>query len=269
MLVARGDLVPITAAQLAAAKPGSITGAGWVRWWQLVASVAGACRRLRTALLGPAASELWAWTYIKSSYRLSSSDELFVARTRSMRSLPGRQAGHARSALIRGCGSQAADLQAAVVTLTNVSELTLWGMYSSHDTRTIVGALCSSQLSRVWYQGVQSLPVSAAFQGLQHLSLSLHTCPVAAALELARWLPDLQSLELAMRSDCDLEVCLHQLAGAKMHTLRVRYMLPLSLHVYQLAARLEISQLVLCGLLPHWQLQHMPHGLKVVCEPLD
>ena len=255
ILCAAGSLLPLALAD----SPAPARLQARQDHWRIVARAGSSCRALRTALLGPEASQLWSWLHL-STGRAQDSAETRLQTQRELDFLLCR-AKYAQSAFITGFGWTNAPAKAAAACLSSVRELTVVLEDSGHAANCVFAALGSPQLphlSRLCFRGFLPLLSFAELKQLQHLELEVVTLYSLQLRCLAAGLPQLRSCELrftcksgsqitgltqlnllpadmlrlemcfhfglhfADRDNDMLSACLGHLAGMQLHTLVLR-----------------------------------------------
>ena len=204
LLVARGDLKPISLHNKLTGHP---SGKAWAQWWQLAARVSSTCKALHTALLGPDAGALWSrWTCLQGHGD-------FPINGLRWEQMPGlyqmllRQAHHARSALVVGdhwrtprlydTELKDAELQPVIASLVSLQELHLRSYRAGQADAWILPALPCSPHTLICC-GLLPFQHCDRLHGLQRLSLKVNYLPETHLRHLASQLPHLQCMELVL-----------------------------------------------------------------------
>ena len=191
----------------------------WLEWWMLVARVSCTCTRLRDALLGPGAAELWRWAMFYDPGTGGSKQ-----RTRGVHRLLSSQGRHAHRALVHANDEwQPSDLTPCVATLTSLQRLDL--AYIDPALAACLASALSSTPSTVSCHGAHLFAslCTAALQRLTHLHLSylvFASLSDAAVVKLSRRLPRLSSLELSVALSNPLHAREVSTALGRLHLLR-------------------------------------------------
>ena len=134
----------------------------WVRWWKILASVSTSCKALHSAVVGPAAEELWHGTFLTSWH-----PGLSTGQSRQLNRMLISQGRLARTAVVLGGGWDLDVLRTAAASLTGAHSLTLHQVAGAGETECWCDAFFTSAVRHLHYSGSHQLIFPTSLHSLE------------------------------------------------------------------------------------------------------